>query len=67
MKKYELVTDDVITLDSGKTLTRIRALIEIPKYAICPGDLGGYVESEYNLSNRGSAWIRDNARVYDRA
>lgn len=29
------------------------------------GELGGYVEKEENLSHKGSAWISDDALVYD--
>ena len=31
------------------------------------GDLGGRVESEYNLSQDGNSWISDNAVVLDYA
>ena len=31
------------------------------------GDLGGYVESESNLSHEGRAWVRDNAKVFGNA
>ena len=65
--KYELVTADTITLNSRQTLTRIRALIDIPKYKVNKGDLGGYVKNEKNLSQRGTAWIGGNARVFDNA
>ena len=27
------------------------------------GDIGGYVESEDNLSHQGNAWVADNAKV----
>ena len=31
------------------------------------GDLGGYIQSEENLSQDGKSWISDNAAVYDHA
>lgn len=61
-KKYEL-TDETIQ-HGGRTLHRIRALIDIPAIGVSVGDLGGYVESEKNLSHDGGAWVEDDARVY---
>ena len=66
MKKYEL-TNETITIDNGKTLHRIRALIDIEAIGAKIGDLGGYIEKEENLSHCGNAWIYDNAMVYDNA
>jgi len=69
MKKYEIVRDDCIVYN-GRTLYRIRALKDFwtaPKEMIHKGDLGGYVESENNLSQEGYCWIRNNAKVYDNA
>lgn len=64
-KKYEL-TDDTIQHE-GSTLHRIRALIDIPVIKVSAGDLGGYVESEKNLSHEGNCWVDMNAVVKDRA
>ena len=75
MKKYEL-TDETMTVD-GVTYHRIRACkdFDVQGYHVKVGDLGGYVESEYNIDQDGNAWvgglarigghavIRDNARV----
>lgn len=61
MKKYELVN-----MRDGKA-RRIIALRDIPRYSVKKGDLGGWVESERNLSHEGDCWIRDNARVDCRA
>ena len=58
MKRYEL-TD----IRNGK-LRRIRALRDIPRYNVKAGDLGGWVESEKNLSQEGDCWVGGNARVY---
>ena len=55
--KYE-ITD--ITLWG---LNQIRALRAIPVYGVKAGDLGGYVESERNLSQEGDCWIDGNAWV----
>lgn len=46
-------------------LHRIRALKDFGIVKI--GDLGGWVESERNLSQDGICWIYDNASVYGRA
>jgi hypothetical protein len=56
--KYELTERDP---DTG--LYRIRALRDIPLYGVKAGDLGGFVESEKNLSQDGDAWISGNALV----
>ena len=63
-KKYELVLDDTIEF-SGQKLFRIRALIDF--YNVKTGDLGGYIQSEENLSHEGNAWVADNAKVYEHA
>ena len=71
-KKYEL-TDDVIREVGGDGfpafLYRIKALrdFECNGAQIHTGDLGGYIESEDNLSHEGSCWVFDNAKVYDSA
>lgn len=56
MKKYEMLPDE-----SG--LYRIGALINIPTHGVRVGDLGGLIAKEGNLSQRGNAWIGDNARI----
>ena len=66
MKKYEL-TNETITIDNGKTLHRIRALIDIEAIGVKIGDFGGYIEKEENLSHCGNAWVSGVARVYDNA
>ena len=69
MKKYEIVKSKSIVYN-GRTLYRIRALKDFwtaPIEMIHKGDLGGYVESENNLSQEGYCWIRNNAKVYDNA
>ena len=66
MKKYELLKDDTKEI-SGRTLYRIKALRDFGD--VTKGDLGGYIESENNLSHYdnaevyGNAWVFGNARV----
>ena len=59
-KKYEL-TDETIE-HNGHTLHRIRALRDFG--SVKSGQLGGFVESEDNLSHEGNCWIAGNAKVY---
>ena len=59
MKKYEL-TDETIDV-SGTTLHRIKALKDFGN--VKKGELGGYVESERNLSQEGNCWVCGNAKV----
>lgn len=63
MKKYEL-TDDTITVE-GRTLHRIKALKSFSN--VEEGELGGYMEKEDNLDQRGDAWVYGDARVYGNA
>ena len=51
MKKYELIREDTIKIDSI-TLYRIKALKAFGE--LRKGDLGGYIEKESNLSQKGS-------------
>ena len=60
-KKYEL-TDETIE-HNGHTLHRIRSLRDFG--SVKRDQLGGFVESEYNLSHEGNCWIGGNAKVYD--
>jgi bacterial transferase hexapeptide repeat protein len=73
MKKYRLTSNTIKY--KGKTLYQIEALITIYPYddeednlwdppITNIGELGGYVESESNLSQAGKAWIKDNAKVF---
>ena len=57
--KYELIPSD------KQGLYRIKALKDFND--VKKGDIGGYVESEKNLSQLGDCWIYDNAKVYDNA
>ena len=64
MNKYEMLYTDSIRI-SGRTLYRIRALKDFG--GVKAGDIGGYIEKEENLSQKGICWIYDNAKVYDSA
>ena len=46
----------------GRTLHRIRAVRDFGD--VKAGDLGGWIETESNLSNDGNAWVSGNAWVY---
>ena len=57
--KYEMTGE----IDS-MGLTRIRALVDIPRYGVTKGLLGGFIESERNLSQEGCCWIDKEAKVF---
>lgn len=59
-KKYEL-TKETMCFD-GVTLHRIRAIKDFG--FIEAGELGGWVESEKNLSQKGNCWIAKEAKAY---
>ena len=61
--KYEL-TQETIKVD-GRTLYRIRALRNLE--AVKAGELGGFIESEDNLSNACNCWVFGNAQVFETA
>jgi acetyltransferase-like isoleucine patch superfamily enzyme len=61
-QKYEL-TEETKFL-GGFTLHRIRALRDISDNVKC-GDLGGFVESQENLSTSGDAWVYHEACVFE--
>jgi len=56
--KYEIIK-------SGEDEARIRALRSFGD--VKKGDIGGFIESEKNLSHNGDCWVYDNARVYGKA
>lgn len=62
-KKYEL-TDESIEW-SGVTLRRIRALRDFGN--VEQGELGGFVQSEANLSHYGDSWVYSDAKVFEHA
>lgn len=64
-KKYELVKENTKVLEDGTVLYQIRVLRD----GIYPrvGDLGGYIESEENLSQEGRCWVDASSMVYGKA
>lgn len=61
--KYKL-TDEKIK-HNDKTLYRIQALKDFG--LVKAGDLGGWIQSEANLSQDGSCWVAHDAKVFDDA
>jgi len=76
-KKYELLKDDSINTPTGETLYRIRALRDVKSQGwpgdngeapvARAGDIGGYIQSEQNLSQDGGCWVMQEAKVFHRA
>ena len=67
LKKYELTdeTKEVKRLFNCFVLHRIRALKDFGD--VHAGDLGGWVESEENLSHSGDAWVYTEAEIFGHA
>ena len=61
-KKYEL-TDETINI--GHKLYRIKALKNFGN--VKKGDLGGFIQSENNLSQKGDCWVYHNAKIQGNA
>ena len=59
MKKYELTSETKVI--NGVKLHRIKALNSFGR--VEKGELGGWIESEKNLSQDGNAWVEGNATV----
>ncbi len=59
--KYKLLENDTMRR-YGRTLFRIEALKNFGK--IKKGDLGGYIESENNLSHEGIGWVFNEGIVF---
>ena len=65
-KKYEILTDEENTIEfEGRILHRIRALKDFGFVKI--GEIGGYVQTEDNLSQYNKCWIYDDAKCMDNA
>lgn len=62
-KKYKL-TDEYITIGDKKLycIEALKDFVDVKK-----GDKGGFIESEYNLSQDNNCWVYDDAKVYDNA
>ena len=65
MKGKKYILTDITMEYAGHKLYRIKAVKNF--FCIHKGDLGGWVESEDNLSQEGECWIYHNAKVYDNA
>ena len=63
MKKYELTSETKVI--NGVELHRIKALNSFGN--IKKGELGGWIESEKNLSQYENAWVGENAMVFGKA
>jgi NDP-sugar pyrophosphorylase family protein len=64
MEKKYVLTDETRIVE-GRTLYRIKAVRDFGN--VKAGQLGGWVEDEWNLSHLGNCWIADDACVYDKA
>ena len=62
--KYEFTGETKIVY--GRTLRRIKAIVAIGA-TVAPGDIGGWIENENNLSVYGNAWVYGDAEVYGNA
>lgn len=62
-KKYEILLDD--SIEYKGTLYRIKSLKDFGD--VKAGDLGGYIESESNLSHYGNCWVYDTAKIHGNA
>ena len=62
-KKYILTEETKVA--HGRTLHRIKAVREFNN--VKNGDLGGFIESEVNLSHETNAWVYNNAMVFGNA
>lgn len=64
-KKY-IMTDETKEVN-GHIFHRIQAVRDTSEYYIYmePGTIGGWIESEENLSQDGECWIADDAMVFD--
>jgi UDP-3-O-[3-hydroxymyristoyl] glucosamine N-acyltransferase len=62
MRKYEITNE---THPNNKNLKRIRALKDFSN--VKKGELGGFIESEDNLSHEGDCWVSGDACVYGNA
>ena len=66
MKKKYTLTSETIKY-KGHTLHRIKALKDIvinTEITIKKGNLGGWIEKEYNLSQDGNCWVSGKAKVF---
>lgn len=65
-KKFELSEMTLVCKNPKGKIVTLRQIRAIKNFGtIKKGDLGGYIQSEINLSHSGLAWVSDNARVFD--
>ena len=65
-KKYEFTGEEKEFM--CRKVRRIRSLVEISRDflpIVKPGDLGGWIEKEDNLSHDGDAWVAEEAYAID--
>lgn len=64
-EKYR-VTDNMKTMEDGSELHQIESLIDIPSLNVEAGELGGFIESEDNLSfeDGDMSWVRNGCAAY---
>lgn len=65
MKGKKYILADITMEYDGRKLYRIKAVKNFSN--VHKGDLGGWIESEDNLSQEGECWIYHNAKVFDNA
>jgi len=65
IKKYKLTKEEEEVKGTTTKVYRIKAIRDFSD--VKAGDLGGYVESEKNLSHEGDCWIYDNSKVFENA
>lgn len=65
MEKKYLLRKDLVKTFRKRTLYRIEALRDFSD--VKKGDLGGWIQSEDNLSHEGNCWVDANSRVLDHA
>lgn len=61
MAKYRMTDDVIVTCE--RVLHRIEALVDIQRFCVKAGDVGGFIEHENNLSQCGDAWVDDHAQI----
>ena len=70
MSHFEF-TGETKSTPTGVVLHRIRATKPLPRFDVRVGDVGGWIESESNLSGgarvSGNAWVYGGARVFGNA
>ena len=64
MEKKFILTEETFTIGK-RTLYRIKAIRDFRN--VKKGDLGGFIEKERNLSQKGDCWIYNDACVFDEA